>query len=219
MPVTYTEWVQSQGKDLPLLLKADQCTGKTFIVTGANTGIGYECARHLVSSQSARVILAVRDLNKGKAAKASIEAETKRQDVVDVQKLDLTSFDSVKSFASKMESGADRIDAVIANAAVSNGSWLEAEGVEMCLTVNILSNFLLMALLAPQIKAKRSSAESIPSFTFVGSIGTFLSPKPLLADVNRNDIFKDMNDRSKWDSRLEDRYDTKSGSLLAHGDG
>ncbi|KAF5988825.1 retinol dehydrogenase 12 [Fusarium bulbicola] len=58
--------------------------GQTIIVTGSNTGLGLEAARHFVRLDAELVILAVRSLEKGEAAKASIEASTKRKNVVQV---------------------------------------------------------------------------------------------------------------------------------------
>ena len=208
MPFTPADWAQSQGKDLPVPLRSQDCEGKTYIVTGANSGIGYECARHLVKLNASRVILAVRDVNKGEVAKKAIEAEAKRQDVVEVYRLDLASFESVQHFVEQVSSNIDRLDAVIANAGVSNSQWKVAEDMESCVTVNLVSQILLMALLVPHLKNKKKGRESGPNprFTLVASLGTFLSPTPLLSNVNQGDILNDLNDEKKWASNLETRY-------------
>jgi len=76
-------------------------TGQTVIITGANTGLGLETARHIVTLGASKVILGVRSISKGETAKASIESTTNRLNVVEVWELDLESFSSVLSFAEK----------------------------------------------------------------------------------------------------------------------
>src|SRR4051812_6163623 len=97
---------------LPVVVDKTTCYGKTYIVTGANVGLGLETARHLVRSSALRVILGVRNTSAGKAAKADIERTTGRKGVVEVWHLDLASSESVKTFASKAEKDLDRIDGV-----------------------------------------------------------------------------------------------------------
>ena len=54
---------------LPVVPTTNDCNGKTYIVTGSNTGLGFECAKHFVQLSAKRVILAVRTVDKGEAAK------------------------------------------------------------------------------------------------------------------------------------------------------
>jgi retinol dehydrogenase-12 len=93
-------------------------TGRVVIITGANVGLGLETARHFVRLDAAKVILAVRNLEKGAAAKESIlRSEKKTEDVVEVWKLDLSSFQSVKDFAKKAQN-LKRIDILVENAGI-----------------------------------------------------------------------------------------------------
>lgn len=94
------------------------CTGKTIIVTGANTGLGKEAARHYVRLNAAKVIIACRSAERGEAAKNDIETTTKRQGVVEVWQLDLASYQSVKDFAQRAK-GLARLDTVVENAGIS----------------------------------------------------------------------------------------------------
>ncbi|KAL8846964.1 MAG: hypothetical protein Q9221_007977 [Calogaya cf. arnoldii] len=71
-------------------------TDQTIIVTGSNTGLGLEAARHYVRLGAAKVILAVRSLEIGAAAKESLEETENRVGVVEVWHLDLSSYDFVK---------------------------------------------------------------------------------------------------------------------------
>lgn len=94
------------------------CTGKTVIVTGSNTGLGREAVRHYVRLNAERVVLACRSSEKGEAAKNDIEASTQRRGVVEVWPLDLSDYQSVKAFAARA-SELKRLDMVILNAGIS----------------------------------------------------------------------------------------------------
>src|SRR5690349_19888495 len=74
------------AKDIP-----DQ-TGRTFVVTGANSGIGLSAAREL-AAKGARVVLAVRNTGKGEQAAQTIDGET------EVRRLDLADLESIREFA------------------------------------------------------------------------------------------------------------------------
>src|ERR1700691_1392651 len=88
-------------------------TGRVAIITGANTGLGYETARAL-AEHGAHVVLAVRNLDKGKDAAARITADGPRGEVA-LQELDLTSLDSVRAASRQLRSDYDRIDLLVNN--------------------------------------------------------------------------------------------------------
>ena len=90
-------------------------TDQTIIVTGANVGLGLEAARHFVRLNAAKVILGVRNLEKGEAAKQSIEASEKREGVIEVWWSDLASYQSVRDFARRAKD-LERLDVVVENA-------------------------------------------------------------------------------------------------------
>lgn len=76
-----------QYKKLPILTNESTCSGKTYIVTGSNSGLGLETARHLVEFSASCVVLAVRNLKSGETAKAEIEKSTGRKGVIQVSML------------------------------------------------------------------------------------------------------------------------------------
>ena len=160
--------VATQPHNLPLAVSKETCSGKTYIVTGANTGLGFEAAKHLVALGSAKVILAVRNVSSGETAKADIEADTGVSNVAEVWKLDLASYDSVKSFASKA-AALDRLDAVIENAGVAMAERVMAEGHLLAVTVNIYSTFLLAVLLLPKLRDTSRKFGTQPHLSIVGS--------------------------------------------------
>lgn len=144
--------IRAQRQAIPL--PTTSFAGQTIIVTGSNTGLGLEAARHFVRLDAARVILAVRSMKKGKDAKASIEASTTRQNVVEVWQIDMDKYDSIKSFAARCVS-LDRLDVVVANAGVLRNTHEEAEGTEITIAVNVIGTFLLTLNLLPILRRSR----------------------------------------------------------------
>ena len=129
-----------------------ELAGSTVIVTGANSGIGFEAARAL-AGRGAHVILAVRDEKRGADAAGRIAGS------VEVRKLDLASLDSVRSFAAGV-SGDIRL--LINNAGVMAPPLTRtAEGFELQFGTNHLGHFALTNLLLPQITGRIVSVASL----------------------------------------------------------
>ncbi|TVY48308.1 Short chain dehydrogenase [Lachnellula occidentalis] len=162
-----------QSANLPLCVTKETCTGGTYIVTGANTGLGYEAAKHLVSLGASKVVLAVRNITLGAKAKAEIEAATGTSNIAEVWELDLASYDSVKSFAKKAITELDRIDALIENAGVAAGTRVLAEGHLINITVNVLSTLLLAVLLLPKMSESAKKFGILPHLAIVSSGASF----------------------------------------------
>ncbi|KAG8747695.1 hypothetical protein FRC10_011822 [Ceratobasidium sp. 414] len=121
--------------------------GKTAIVTGANSGIGYECARSL-AGMGARVVLACRNENKGEEARRNIVADT-GNDAVEMEILDCGSFGSVKAFLDRWEKReSKRVDILINNAgSLTSTVALTPDGLEQTYQTNHLSHVLLTTTL------------------------------------------------------------------------
>jgi NAD(P)-dependent dehydrogenase (short-subunit alcohol dehydrogenase family) len=125
-------------------------TGRTAVITGANTGIGFETAA-VLARHGASVVLAVRSLDKGKDAAARITAATPGADVT-VQRLDLASLDSVRAAADELRSRHDTIDLLVNNAGVM---WTPrittADGFELQFGTNHLGHFAFTGLLLDRL--------------------------------------------------------------------
>jgi NAD(P)-dependent dehydrogenase (short-subunit alcohol dehydrogenase family) len=125
------------AQDLPDL------DGRTYLVTGANSGIGSVAAREL-GRAGARVVLAVRDLAKGQRAAASIGERA------EVRPLDLADLGSVQAFADEWEGD---LDALINNAGVmATPERRTADGFELQIGTNHLGPFALTNLLLPRVR-------------------------------------------------------------------
>jgi NAD(P)-dependent dehydrogenase (short-subunit alcohol dehydrogenase family) len=120
-------------------------TGRTAVITGANTGLGFETAKAL-AAKGAHVVLAVRDTAKGKQAAAEISGD------VTVQELDLTSLASIREAAEALKSGHDKIDLLINNAGVmTTPKGTTKDGFELQFGTNHLGHFALTGLLLDAI--------------------------------------------------------------------
>lgn len=129
---------------------------KTVVVTGANTGIGFETAATL-AGEGAHVVLTARDAGKGAAAVAEIERRHPGSDVT-VMSLDLARLADVRRFASDLAGRYPRLDVLVNNAGLILGERSTTQdGFETTFQVNHLGPFLLTNLLLPNIKAAAPS--------------------------------------------------------------
>ncbi|PZG17229.1 SDR family NAD(P)-dependent oxidoreductase [Nonomuraea aridisoli] len=120
--------------------------GRVAVITGANTGIGFETARVLAGC-GASVIMAVRDADRGKRAAARIAADVSGADV-SVLRLDLASLASIRSAAEELHATRSGIDLLINNAGVMYTPYgTTADGFELQIGVNHLGHFALTGLL------------------------------------------------------------------------
>jgi len=140
--MTTTPWTIA---DIP-----DQ-TGQVAVITGSNTGLGLETAMALAGA-NAEVVIAVRNLDKGEAAKATI-LESHPDAEVQVQAIDLSSLDSVRAAASEILERHDRLDLLINNAGVMYTEWqTTTDGFEFQMGVNHLGHFALTMLLLDRLQ-------------------------------------------------------------------
>ena len=145
----------------PAVLRRDaDLDGKTAIVTGANGGLGLETARQLLDL-GCKVVLAVRDESKGEKARQDLATGRNLapgSDLIEVWKLDLSSYDSIISFAERAK-GLKHLDIAILNAGLYKiYESFSSTGYEESIQVNYLSTVLLALLLLPIIKEKKTGS-------------------------------------------------------------
>jgi NAD(P)-dependent dehydrogenase (short-subunit alcohol dehydrogenase family) len=125
-------------------------TGMVAIVTGANSGIGYEAALAL-AQKGAKVIVASRDTSKGQEAVSKIQGTRPKGSAIFMQ-LDLANLASVRTFAEKFSQQFKTLDLLINNAGVMAIPYrTTADGFEMQFGTNHLGHFALTGLLLPII--------------------------------------------------------------------
>ena len=131
--------------------KVSSQKGRIAVVTGANTGLGFETALGLASKEC-KVIMACRNKDKAEQAMADIHAEVPNADLEFI-KLDLNSLKSVREFAKTYTEKYDRLNLLINNAGLMIPPLMRTEeGFESQFGVNHLGHFLLTYLLFPAIE-------------------------------------------------------------------
>ncbi|MBO9453429.1 SDR family oxidoreductase [Tropicibacter sp. R16_0] len=157
-------------------------SGKTYIITGANAGAGFQAARILLK-KNAKVVMLNRSAEKSEAAIADLKQEFGGQAEVSFVRMDLSVLDSVRAAAEEVLKTEPRIDALINNAAIAQVPTrkLTVDGFESQLGTNHYGHFLLNGLLFDRI------AEGKGRIVVVASLGYNLGLKTIK--------FNDMN----WD--------------------
>jgi NAD(P)-dependent dehydrogenase (short-subunit alcohol dehydrogenase family) len=134
-------------------------SGRTAIVTGANSGLGQIVARELARA-GAHVVLASRDTGKAQAAEAAIRKVAPSASL-EVARLDLADLSSVRTFSERFEADHDRLDLLVNNAGVMAAPYRRtADGFELHFGTNHLGHFALTGLLLPALR-DRSGARVV----------------------------------------------------------
>ena len=134
---------------------------QTVVITGGNSGLGYECAKTLLSASDAtwHVILACRDANRAQGAVDQLTADVAAAGRVEAMSLDLASLASIRAFAADLTNMLSvkvipPLHAIVCNAGVNPGPTLSttADGFESTFGVNHLGHFLLVNELLPALQ-------------------------------------------------------------------
>lgn len=130
--------------------------GKTYVITGANSGAGFEAARVFLS-KGANVVMMNRNADKSTAAIATLKREFGVDAGVTFVRMDLAVLDSVREAAAEVMEKAPRIDALICNAAIAQVARQEitVDGFESQLGVNHFGHFLLCGLLFERVEESK----------------------------------------------------------------
>jgi len=181
-------------------------TGKVAIVTGSNTGLGYETVAHLMRMRTSHIIMAVRTVSKGEDAKKKLleRFSSDYQGNIDVWELDQADFASVKAFAARVEKDLDRLDIAILNAGIATYNWrVTKDGWEETLQVNDISTGLLALLLLPAMDktAQLAGNDFQPHLDIVASEVHHWAK---LSVQDESNIIQALNDKEKHDP--QDRY-------------
>lgn len=145
-------------------------TGKRALITGANSGIGYQAAR-VLARKGAQVMLACRDLQRAERAASAIRTETPAAKV-EIALVDLASLASVRAFARAELERQRPLHLLVNNAGVMAPSRRRetADGFELQFGINVLGHFALTALLFPAMEQAAALAAPQPRIVTVASI-------------------------------------------------
>jgi NAD(P)-dependent dehydrogenase (short-subunit alcohol dehydrogenase family) len=171
-------------------------TGRTFIVTGANSGTGRETTRRLAGA-GAKIIMAVRTLSKGEEARSKILAEIPGA-ALEIRRIDLADLASVRDFAKGIIDDGTAVDVLVNNAGVMipPKRLTTADGFELQFGSNFLGPFALTMLLLPRIL--ESSAPRVATM----SSGTANFGRVQFDDLNWERVYRP--NRAYAQSKLAD---------------
>ena len=170
-------------------------SGKTYVITGANSGTGFQ-ASHVLLSKGAQVIMMNRNRDKSLQAIADLKASLGQNINVSFIRMDLASLTSVRTAASELLEKTAKIDALICNGAIAQVAKQEftSDGYESQLGVNHYGHFLLCGLLYQRLE------ESNGRIVVVGSTAYKMGKKRIqFEDINFNDRY------TAWDSYAQSK--------------
>lgn len=190
--------------------------GKTAIVTGSNCGVGLETSRQLLDLGINKLILAVRNLEKGQAAAQDLLSNrpTAKPDAIEVWHLDLSVYDSVVSFAERAQRELARLDIAILNAGMlpAKRTVNVSTGHDEIIQVNYLSTALLAILLLPVAKKVRRNQSQPTRITLTLSEVAYWArfpvgkDVPILAALDAPSKLADNTNDRMWVSKLLGHY-------------
>ncbi|KAK0444275.1 NAD-P-binding protein [Desarmillaria tabescens] len=173
MASDFAEFARRQATPLPALESAD-ISGITAVVTGSNTGIGYEVAKYLAENGASKVILACRNEVKGRAAALRLGS------AVEYRHLDLASFSSVREFVRDFKSNGMPLHLLVNNAGMhSVRKQTTEDGLDLLMQVNHISPFLLTLLLLPIMEVS-----SLSRIIWVTSGGAAIAEFPQASETH-----------------------------------
>jgi retinol dehydrogenase 12 len=197
----------------------DSFHNQTVLITGANTGVGLEAARHALSLGASKIIMGVRSVEKGARAREDIlsTVPTATQASLEVWHLDLASFQNVMAFVRRMreyvKQPGNRLDTAIMNAGLASGEWnMSPDGWEMNVQVNGLSTALLSLELLPILIYSSSHGASDPKQQrpHLVIVSSDMHQMVLVPQRNAPNILVALNDKKQWEQlqakNMAERY-------------
>ncbi|KAK8129024.1 short-chain dehydrogenase/reductase family protein [Apiospora sp. TS-2023a] len=200
-------WENQFKTTIPLPPQDGSLKNQVAIITGANSGMGFESAKQMLQAGLSRLVMGVRSTQRGEDAATQLRPLNPGA-TIHVWEVDMESYASIQAFARRCEAELPRIDFAILNAGIAPADHvvLEETGHESTVQVNYLSTVLLSILLLPVLKAKRPAGnDRAPRLITLGSVtarnAKFLNrhERPLLASFDTVTA-----DVAPWDP--SDRY-------------
>ena len=126
---------------------------RTIIITGANSGLGFETAKKIAKNKDYEIILACRNVDKANKAKEEIISETNNNNII-VMEIDTSSLESVRNFVKDFKKLNKKVYGLVNNAGISpmGHDGVSKDGVEIVCATNYLGHFLLTHLLLPYLE-------------------------------------------------------------------
>ncbi|KAK7926552.1 hypothetical protein PG985_003550 [Apiospora marii] len=164
-------WENQFKTTIPLPPQDGCLEGQVAIITGANSGMGFESAKQMLVAGLSRLVMGVRSTKRGQDAAAQLQ-HINPDATINVWEVDMEIYTSIHTFVRRCETELPRIDFAILNAGIAPADHVVLEtGHESTVQVNYLSTVLLGILLLPVLKAKRPpGTDRAPRLITLGSI-------------------------------------------------
>ncbi|KAL0574644.1 hypothetical protein V5O48_007313 [Marasmius crinis-equi] len=179
MILTQEMFHHNQTAGMPPAVQGISLDGQVIIITGGNTGLGYEAAKHFAIRGPGEIIMVCRDEKKGQDAVDRLKTETGFHAIA-LWTVDLLSFDSVKAIKDKIDK-LDRLDILVENAGIGLYNYeVSNDGWEKILQVNVLSPALHMILHLPKLlETSKKHPQTVPRVVYVSSGAHFWETIPV----------------------------------------
>ncbi|KIV94227.1 hypothetical protein PV10_02014 [Exophiala mesophila] len=198
----YIQFIRGQFTEPPV--PSFDLSGRTIIVTGANSGLGLEAAKLLIQLNCSTVILACRSIAKGEQAKetlGSVKSKNGQKPSIVVMELDMCSFPSIIAFSERCKD-LPRIDAVLLNAGIVQKEFNVIQGYELTLLVNVVSTFFLAVLLTPILQESARKYNITPNIAITGSAVHFWAKEKDVTGPPDGKIFSTLSADKHTDMNL-----------------
>jgi NAD(P)-dependent dehydrogenase (short-subunit alcohol dehydrogenase family) len=172
-------FLREQWTELPI--STADVSDQSLVVVGTNVGLGNEATVHLAQLKPKSLVITSRDEVKCELTKADVETRSGMTGI-ESWPLELSSFDSVRSFVDKFEAKGHAVNVLIANAGISTLKYAKTpDGYETTFQVNYLSTALLSILMLPHL-IKTGTPEHASRLVIVSSMAHYISDSPKGAD-------------------------------------
>ncbi|KAJ4354137.1 uncharacterized protein N0V89_005870 [Didymosphaeria variabile] len=204
----YRQWT-IKPKPLPSALSL---SGKTALITGANSGLGFEAARELMSRKISRLIIAVRDVSKGEAAKKELSSSQGGDTCeIEVWPLDHESYQSIAELG-KRTAKLDRLDYALLNAGVKMMSYKKsALGHETNVQINHIGTSAVSLAILPALKHTAQRYNTPSRLIIVSSEGHFWIP---FKERSAGKILAKMDEEETFGTQQQRYYTSKLLNVL-----
>ncbi|KAK1235850.1 hypothetical protein PQX77_000916 [Marasmius sp. AFHP31] len=206
MILTQEQFQQEQLAGMPPAIEGVSLDGQVVVITGANTGLGFEAAKHFAIRGPQKLVIVCRNGKKGQDALNRIKTETGFQNV-ELWVVDLNSFESILAIKDKINQ-LERLDILVENAGMASTDYkLTQDGWDHNLQSNLLGPAFHIILHLPKLLATaKQFPKTTPRIVSVSSDGHYWTSIPLTEVLNAPDSLEFLNDKSYFDRNVDNRY-------------
>ncbi|KAK1235278.1 hypothetical protein PQX77_001500 [Marasmius sp. AFHP31] len=215
MMLTQEQFQQEQLAGMPPAVEGVSLDGQVVVVVGANTGLGFEAAKHFATRGPQKLVIVCRNEKKGQDALNRIKTETGFQNV-ELWVVDLNSFKSISATKDKINQ-LERLDILVENAGIASAEYnLTEDGWDHNLQSNVLGPALHIVLHLPKLlETAKKYPKTTPRIVSVSSDVHYWTTTPVTEVLEAPNSLKFLNDKSYFGRKVDNRYyETKALGVM-----